>query len=114
MTSFLSTKPQLGSKFLAQKEALGTLVFYLLTILIVQGGIKQGIEKWSTRLMPALFVFCAPFVYIMTQQGAVEGLKHYDPDFEKVMDRKLICYDGTGVHSPLVVAQCYLRLYLSK
>ncbi|MGZ7298090.1 hypothetical protein ACXWQ9_09330, partial [Streptococcus pyogenes] len=45
--------------------------FYVLTIVIVQAGVKQGIERWSTRLMPALFVlFAAMFVYIMTLPGA--------------------------------------------
>ncbi|MCV5331844.1 hypothetical protein OFD71_26550, partial [Escherichia coli] len=78
--------------FSVERNLFGTITFYVLTILIVQGGVKQGIEKWSTRLMPALFVlFGLLFVYIMTQNGAMEGLKHYlVPDFEKVWDRKLI------------------------
>ena len=42
--------------FSIERNLLGTIFFYVLTILIVQGGIKDGIEKWSTRLMPALFV----------------------------------------------------------
>lgn len=99
--------------FSAERNLLGTLVFYLLTILIVQGGIKQGIEKWSTRLMPALFVlFALLFVYIMTQQGAVEGLKHYlIPDFDKVMDRKLILAAmGQGFFS-LTIGGCSMLIY---
>ncbi len=99
--------------FSPERNLLGTLVFYLLTILIVQGGIKQGIEKWSTRLMPALFVlFALLFVYIMTQQGAVEGLKHYlIPDFDKVMDRKLILAAmGQGFFS-LTIGGCSMLIY---
>ncbi|MDW2127304.1 sodium-dependent transporter, partial [Vibrio sp. 2033] len=42
--------------FSVERNLFGTITFYVLTILIVQGGVKQGIEKWSTRLMPALFV----------------------------------------------------------
>jgi NSS family neurotransmitter:Na+ symporter len=41
--------------FTIERNLFGTAIFYVLTVLIVQGGIKQGIEKWSTRLMPALF-----------------------------------------------------------
>ncbi|NVJ57693.1 MAG: sodium-dependent transporter, partial [Vibrionaceae bacterium] len=64
--------------FSVERNLFGTITFYVLTVLIVQGGVKQGIEKWSTRLMPALFVlFALLFVYIMTQSGAMEGLKHY-------------------------------------
>lgn len=71
--------------FSVERNLFGTLIFYVLTILIVQGGVKQGIERWSTRLMPALFVlFAVLFIYIMTQQGAWEGLKHYlIPDLKK-------------------------------
>ncbi|MCV5224688.1 hypothetical protein OFC57_37870, partial [Escherichia coli] len=58
--------------FSVERNLFGTITFYVLTILIVQGGVKQGIEKWSTRLMPALFVlFGLLFVYIMTQNGAM-------------------------------------------
>ncbi len=58
--------------------------FYVVTILIVQGR-EAGIEQRSARLMPALFVlFAMLFIYILSQQGAWEGLKHYlIPDFEK-------------------------------
>ncbi|OXD82105.1 hypothetical protein CA163_40855, partial [Vibrio parahaemolyticus] len=38
--------------FSVERNLFGTITFYVLTILIVQGGVKQGIEKWSTRLMP--------------------------------------------------------------
>lgn len=99
--------------FSVERNLFGTLVFYVLTILIVQGGVKQGIEKWSTRLMPALFVlFALLFVYIMTQSGAVEGLKHYlVPDFEKVFDRKLILAAmGQGFFS-LTIGGCSMLIY---
>ena len=99
--------------FSVERNVFGTVLFYVLTILIVQGGIKQGIEKWSTRLMPALFVlFALLFVYIMTQQGALEGLKHYlVPDFEKVWDRKLILAAmGQGFFS-LTIGGCSMLVY---
>ena len=99
--------------FSVERNLFGTLIFYLLTILIVRGGVKQGIEKWSTRLMPALFIlFGILFIYIMMQQGAVEGLKHYlIPDFEKVLDRKLILAAmGQGFFS-LTIGGCSMLIY---
>ncbi|MBY7993846.1 sodium-dependent transporter [Vibrio fluvialis] len=99
--------------FSVERNLLGTLIFYVLTILIVQGGVKQGIEKWSTRLMPALFVlFGVLFIYIMMQQGAMEGLQHYlVPDFEKVWDRKLILAAmGQGFFS-LTIGGCSMLIY---
>ncbi|SON49451.1 sodium-dependent transporter [Vibrio tapetis] len=99
--------------FSVERNLFGTLTFYVLTILIVQGGVKQGIEKWSTRLMPALFVlFAVLFVYIMMQDGAIEGLKHYlIPDFEKIWDRKLILAAmGQGFFS-LTIGGCSMLIY---
>ncbi|MBF8999358.1 sodium-dependent transporter [Vibrio nitrifigilis] len=99
--------------FSVERNLLGTIVFYIFTILIVQGGVKQGIEKWSTRLMPALFVlFVVLFVYIMMQQGAVEGLRHYlIPDFNKIWDKKLILAAmGQGFFS-LTIGGCSMLIY---
>ncbi len=99
--------------FSVERNLLGTMIFYVLTILIVQGGVKKGIEKWSTRLMPALFfLFGVLFVYIITQQGALEGLKHYLlPDFSKVWDRKLILAAmGQGFFS-LTIGGCSMLIY---
>ena len=99
--------------FSVERNVFGTVTFYVLTVLIVQGGVKQGIEKWSTRLMPALFVlFGLLFIYIMTQQGSMEGLKHYlVPDFEKVWDRKLILAAmGQGFFS-LTIGGCSMLIY---
>ncbi len=99
--------------FSVERNLFGTVVFYVLTILIVQGGVKQGIEKWSTRLMPALFVlFGLLFVYIMMQPGAMEGLKHYlVPDFDKIFDRKMILAAmGQGFFS-LTIGGCSMLIY---
>ncbi|MEZ8823458.1 sodium-dependent transporter [Vibrio amylolyticus] len=99
--------------FSVERNLFGTTVFYIFTILIVQGGVKEGIEKWSRRLMPALLVlFLLLFVYIMMQSGAVEGLKHYlVPDFEKLLDRKLILAAmGQGFFS-LTIGGCSMLIY---
>jgi len=67
-------------------------VFILLTVLIISAGVVQGIEKWSSRLMPSLFVLMVALIlYVLTQDGAMEGLKHYlVPDFSQITDPKLI------------------------
>ncbi|MEI8594898.1 sodium-dependent transporter [Photobacterium sp. Hal280] len=99
--------------FSVSRNLFGAAIFYLLTILIVQSGVKQGIEKWSTRLMPALFVlFLLMFVYIMTQDGAMDGLKHYlIPDFSKVLEPKLLLAAmGQGFFS-LTIGGCSMLIY---
>ncbi|MDE1240647.1 sodium-dependent transporter [Vibrio aestuarianus] len=99
--------------FSVERNLFGTLIFYVLTILIVQGGVKQGIEKWSTRLMPALFIlFGVLFIYIMTQSGAMEGLQHYlIPDFSKIWDKQLLLAAmGQGFFS-LTIGGCSMLIY---
>jgi len=61
-------------------------------VLIISAGVVQGIEKWSSRLMPSLFVLMAALIiYVLTQEGAMEGLKHYlVPDFSQITNPKLI------------------------
>lgn len=61
-------------------------VFLLLTLLVVIGGIEQGIERWAKILLPILFVLII-FVIIraVTLEGAAEGLTFYlVPDFSAV------------------------------
>mgnify|MGYP000592432012 FL=1 len=66
--------------------------FILLTVLIISAGVVQGIEKWSSRLVPSLFVLMGALIlYVLTQDGAMEGLKHYlVPDFSQITDPNLI------------------------
>ncbi|WP_109339504.1 sodium-dependent transporter [Saliniradius amylolyticus] len=67
-------------------------LFMALTAGIVIGGVSGGIERWSVRLMPTLFLIMALlFAYVMTQPGATEGLKAYLlPDFSRVWDANLL------------------------
>ncbi|MEZ5547674.1 MAG: sodium-dependent transporter [Pseudomonadales bacterium] len=68
------------------------LVFMVLTVAIISGGVKDGIEKWSTRLMPALLALLFLLIaYVLTLDGAKEGVKAYLlPDFSRAVDLKLI------------------------
>lgn len=75
----------------ASSNILFASIFFFFTILIVAAGVKNGIEKWSTRLMPTLLVILVVLVvYVLTLDGAMEGLKVYLlPDFSKVMHTQL-------------------------
>ena len=67
-------------------------IFVCLTVIIISAGVEEGIEKWSSRLMPSLFVLMIGLIiYVLTQEGAMEGLKHYlVPDFSQITSPKLI------------------------
>lgn len=71
---------------------LFTTLFFFLSILIVIGGVKNGIEKWSSRFMPTLLIMLIILIgYVLTLEGSAEGIKVYLlPDFRKAMDPKLI------------------------
>lgn len=58
-------------------------LFMLLTVVIVSAGIKGGIEKASTWMMPLLFIFFIVLVIrSLTLDGAMEGVKFmFVPDW---------------------------------
>lgn len=68
------------------------LLFMVLTIGIISAGVREGIERWSERLMPALLLALALLVaYVMTLDGAMEGLKVYLlPDFNRALSPSLV------------------------
>ncbi len=68
------------------------LLFLAFTAAIVTGGVKQGIEKWSVRLMPTLvLLIVALIIYVSLQPGAIDGWRAYlVPDFSKVTDPDLL------------------------
>ncbi len=78
--------------FGTERNLLFTAAFMLLTILIITAGVQNGIEKWSERLMPSLFVIMILLVvYVLTLDGAMEGVRTYlIPDFSRATDPKLI------------------------
>ena len=67
-------------------------VMMFITIAIITGGVKDGIEKWCSRLMPALLVILVLLiVYVLTLDGAMDGLKAYlIPDFSRAMSARLV------------------------
>jgi neurotransmitter:Na+ symporter, NSS family len=68
------------------KNAVFTLFFMILTVLIVTGGVSQGIERATKALMPVLLgILVILIVYIFTLDGAMDGLSMYImPDFSTV------------------------------
>ncbi len=67
-------------------------LFLSLTSYIVLGGVKAGIERWSVRLMPTLFILMGLLiVYVSFQPGASEGWAAYlVPDFTRVLNPDLL------------------------
>ena len=80
------------TQFSANRNALFSALFVLLTAGIVVGGVSNGIEKWSVRLMPTFFLIIGILiVYVAMQDGATEGLSVYlKPDFSAVFNADLI------------------------
>ena len=74
------------------RNIIFTAAFIILTIAIISKGVENGIEKWSKRLMPALLgILFMLIIYVMTQEGAVEGLKAYlVPDFSSILNPELL------------------------
>ncbi|WP_103880186.1 sodium-dependent transporter [Vibrio hangzhouensis] len=68
------------------RNVLLTVCFMMMTVFVVRRGVSDGIEKWSSRLMPVLFVlFLILIAYIFTQEGATLGLEMYlIPDWSHV------------------------------
>ncbi|PYZ93894.1 hypothetical protein CR194_12215 [Salipaludibacillus keqinensis] len=62
------------------------LIFILMTILVVQGGVQKGIERSSKWMMPALFVlFILIVIRSLTLDGAAEGVRFFLlPDFSSM------------------------------
>jgi NSS family neurotransmitter:Na+ symporter len=74
------------------RNLLFMLCFMYLTIGIISEGVREGIERWSERLMPILLATLIVLVgYVLTLDGAAEGLKVYLlPDFERALSPRLI------------------------
>ena len=74
------------------RDTIFTVVFMLLTIVVISAGVRNGIEKWASRLMPSLIVLLILLIiYVMTLEGAMDGLRAYlVPDFSRILDPGLL------------------------
>lgn len=75
-----------------ERDILFACIFMVLTVSIICGGVKNGIEKWSSRLMPPLVLILILLIgYVFTLDGAIEGIKAYlIPDFSRAIEPQLI------------------------
>ncbi len=80
------------TSFSFKRNVVFMLIFMALTAGIISEGVRQGIERWSARLMPALLlILFALIAYVLTLDGAMEGLKVYLlPDFSRALSPDLI------------------------
>lgn len=74
------------------RNALFVILFMVFTVLIITAGVKDGIEKWASRLMPSLIgILILLILYVFTLPGAMDGLRAYlVPDFTRVADPQLL------------------------
>lgn len=68
------------------RQSFWHLIFMLLCLGVVVGGVQKGIERWSKILMPILLVLLTLlFVNGMLSSGARQGLEFmFRPDFSKL------------------------------
>lgn len=74
------------------RQSIGHTIFMLLTIGIVLGGVKNGLEKWTKLLMPALFILLALlFVNSLFLPGFKDALAFlFLPDFSKLESHSVL------------------------
>lgn len=78
-----------------------TVVFMLVTAVIVRSGVKNGIEKCSKVMMPVLFLLIVALaVYSMCLPGAKAGIDYiFKPDFSQVTGKTFIAAMGQAFFS---------------
>lgn len=80
-------QPETFSNFISGYDLFVYMAIVLAIVyLILQGGVKQGIEKAAKILMPALFAMLLCLVaFVLTQDNAMAGVEFYlIPDFDKI------------------------------
>ncbi len=68
------------------------LIFLIMTIAVVQGGIQNGIEKANKYMMPSLFIlFIILVIRSVTLEGGMEGIKFFlMPDMHEITSKTFI------------------------
>ncbi len=100
------------------KPLLYTLLFLVLTGLIIIFGVRKGIERMSKIMITVLFVIIVLVVVrSLTLPGAVEGVRYmFVPDFSKVTADTVIAAMGQAFFSLSIGCGCILTYasYVSK
>lgn len=78
--------------FATPRNVIAALAFLALTVAVISRGVQDGIEAWSSKLMPFMIVLIVALIlYVAMQDGAGDGLKAYlMPDFSQVLKPELI------------------------
>ncbi|MEX0778466.1 MAG: sodium-dependent transporter [Balneolales bacterium] len=97
-TSLASTFGDLGHGL---KNAIFSLIFMLLSVTIITGGVSQGIERATKMLMPLLIgILVILTVYVLTLPGSSEGVAMYFmPDFSTIDGGLLLSAMGQAFFS---------------
>ncbi len=80
---------------------LWTIIFLLLSALIVLGGVKNGIEKYTKILMPLLLILIIVLdIKALTLPGAGKGVDFlFTPDFSKITPSVILAAMGQAFFS---------------
>lgn len=80
---------------------LAQFAFLAITVIVVSKGIKNGIEKASKILMPALFIlFMVLIIRSLTLDNAMEGVKFFlAPDFTNITSQSILLAMGQAFFS---------------
>ncbi|MDM5292688.1 sodium-dependent transporter [Peribacillus simplex] len=74
------------------ETVIAQLLFMVLTIWVVQGGVSKGIEKANKYMMPSLFIlFIILLIRSLTLDGAMEGVKFFlKPDLSALTGETIL------------------------
>jgi neurotransmitter:Na+ symporter, NSS family len=89
--AFLASPDSFGEFINSNELFVFMAVVIGLTFLILQGGVKRGIEKAARVLMPLLFLMLmALVIYVLTLENAMLGVEFFlIPDFDKLTGKVL-------------------------
>lgn len=97
---------EIGSYFDNITSAVGEPIFWafivlLLTALIIIGGVKNGIEKYSKLLMPILLIILIILmIHSLSLPGSLKGLSFmFNPDFSKLTSKSILTALGHAFFS---------------
>ncbi|MCQ2449928.1 MAG: sodium-dependent transporter [Clostridia bacterium] len=97
-------QPEKFATFAANKGdvVLMTAIFIILAMVVIMGGVKDGIEKASKVLMPALFVILVGLVVyaLSLGKGVSDGLSFYlKPDLSAISGQAILAALGQAFYS---------------
>ena len=101
------------TEFSTSRNLISMVAFMLMTVLVVRTGVSHGIERWSKRLMPLMFILLIALAgYIATLDGAREGLEMYmKPDFSQILEPSLLINAMGQAFFSLSLGVCAIMVY---